>query len=97
MPYDLFLLSAARALLEVAGFSLLGQGALAFLVGKRRHSNPFYKILAIITAPVLQVVRYIAPRRLRDPFIPPLAFLLLFSLWLLLALAKRMLCLTQIC
>ena len=43
-PPDLLLASVARALLEVAWFSLLGQGALALLVGQRRHGNLIYKL-----------------------------------------------------
>ena len=92
LPYDVLLLSAARALLEVAGLSLLGQGALALLAGKQRHANPFYKILAIITAPVLRGVRHVTPRRSGDTLVAILAFLLLFGLWIVLALVKHALC-----
>lgn len=92
MHLDLLLISAARALVEVAGFALLGQGLLALLTREQRHANVFYKILAIITTPVVKTVRRLTPRRILDAHIPTLAFFLLLWLWLALALAKRYLC-----
>lgn len=91
MPLDLFLVGALRALIEVAGFALLGQGLLALLVGERRHGNPFYKVLAIVSAPAIRVARFIAPRAIPDTQIPMLTFFLLFSLWIGLAVLKRQL------
>lgn len=92
MHLDLLLASAARALVEVAGFALIGQGVLALLAGKQRHANPFYRILEIITGPVVKAVRFIAPRFILDAHVPMLTFFLLFWLWIVLALAKRHLC-----
>lgn len=92
MPPDLLLVSILRALVEVAGFALLGQGALALLAGKHRDNNPFYKILQIITRPVVRGVRTITPRLVIDAHIPYLTFFLLFWLWIALAVAKRALC-----
>ena len=92
MQFQLLLVSALRALVEVAGFALLGQGILALLAGKQRHDNLFYRILDVITAPVLRAVRFITPRGILDAQIPMLTFFLLFWLWLGLALAKRHVC-----
>jgi len=92
MQFDLLLVSLARVLVEVAGFSLLGQGVLALLAGKQRHANLFYRILDVITAPVVKAVRCITPRFIIDAHIPILAFFLLFWLWIMLAVAKRYLC-----
>ncbi|PIV89464.1 MAG: hypothetical protein COW48_00330 [Hydrogenophilales bacterium CG17_big_fil_post_rev_8_21_14_2_50_63_12] len=92
MQLDLLLASAARALVEVAGFALIGQGVLALLAGKQRHANLFYKILEIITGPVIKVVRFITPRFILDAHVPMLTFFLLFWLWIALALVKRYLC-----
>lgn len=92
MQLDLFLISAARALVEVAGFALIGQGVLALLAGARRHANPFYRILEIVTAPVIKATRLITPSIIHDQHVPALAFFLLFWLWITLALAKRSLC-----
>jgi hypothetical protein len=92
MQLDVFLVSAVRTLVEVAGYSLLGQGVLALLAGQRRHENLFYKILEVITRPVIRAVRFITPRLVMDAHIPFLAFFILFWLWVALAIAKRYLC-----
>lgn len=92
MPFDILLVSILRTLVEVAGFALLGQGALAILAGKYREQNLFYRTLRIVTGPVVRAVRFITPRIILDAHIPVLAFFLLFWLWIVLALAKRHLC-----
>lgn len=92
MHIDLILVGAARVLIEVAGYALLGQGVLALLAGEQRHANPFYRILAIITGPTIKAARFITPRFIIDAHIPILTFFLLFWLWIALALAKRHLC-----
>jgi hypothetical protein len=92
MPFDILLVSILRTLVEVAGFALLGQGVLALLAGKYREQNLFYRILRIVTGPVVRAVRFITPRFILDAHIPMLTFFLLFWLWIALALAKRYLC-----
>lgn len=92
MPFDILLVSILRTLVEVAGFALLGQGVLALLAGKYREDNLFYRILRIVTRPVVRGVRFITPRLVLDAHIPMLTFFLLFWLWIVLALAKRHLC-----
>ncbi len=92
MPLDILSVSILRALVEVAGFALLGQGILAVLSGKYREQNLFYRILRTVTRPVVRAVRFIAPRFIIDLHVPMLAFFLLFWLWIALAIAKRHLC-----
>ena len=92
MPFDILLVSILRTLVEVAGFALLGQGALAVLAGKYREQNAFYRILRIVTQPAVRAVRYITPRFVIDTHIPMLTFFLLFWLWIVLALVRRHLC-----
>jgi hypothetical protein len=92
MPLDILLVSVLRTLVEVAGFALLGQGALAVLAGKYREQNLFYRVLRIVTQPVVRAVRFITPRFVIDTHIPMLTFFLLFWLWIVLAIAKRHLC-----
>jgi hypothetical protein len=92
MPFDILLVSILRALVEVAGFALLGQGVLAVLAGKYREDNIFYRVLRIVTSPVVRAVRFITPRFILDAHVPVLAFFLLFWLWIVLAFAKRHLC-----
>lgn len=92
MPFDIQLVSILRALVEVAGFALLGQGAVALLAGKYREQNIFYRVLRIVAQPVVRAVRFITPRFVIDAHIPMLAFFALFWLWIVLALVKRHLC-----
>ena len=92
MPLDILLVSILRALVEVAGFALLGQGMLVMLAGKYREQNIFYRALRTITHPVVRAVRFITPRFILDAHVPVLTFFLLLWLWLMLAFAKRHLC-----
>lgn len=89
---ELMLLSIARALVEVAGYALLGQGVLAIFAGKKRDDNFVYRLLVIVTSPVIRAARFITPRFILDRHIPFVAFFLLFWLWLGLAFAKRYVC-----
>lgn len=92
MPPDILLVSILRVLVEVAGFTLLGQGVLALLAGKYRQQNIFYRILQTVTAPVIRATRFLLPRFILDAHVPLVAFFLLFWLWIVLAIAKRHLC-----
>lgn len=89
---EFFIISILRALTEVAMLALLGQGAVAFLAGARRATNPVYQLFRIITKPALRIVRFITPQVVIDKHLPFVAFVLLFWLWILLAYAKRVLC-----
>lgn len=95
VQFEILAISILRVLIEVAGYSLLGQGLLAILAGARREENVFYRILSTITRPVIRAVRFITPRFVIDAHIPFLAFFLLFWIWIALALAKRYLCVTN--
>lgn len=92
---ELMLLSIVRALVEVAGYALLGQGVLAVFAGKRREDNFVYRLLVVVTAPVIRVVRFATPRFILDRHLPFVAFFLLFWLWLGLAFAKRYICMVN--
>lgn len=91
----IFLITVARALIEVAGWALLGRGLLALLAGSRRHDNLVYQIFEIVTRPVVRLVRRITPRVIVDAHVPFVAFLLLVWLWLALAYVKHRLCLVH--
>lgn len=89
---EIFLVSALRALVEVAGLALLGQGVLYFLAGSARERNPVYQLFAIVTRPVIALVRRLTPRLVVDRHIPAVTLFLLFWLWIGLAIVRRMLC-----
>lgn len=92
MPLELFLLSVLRALIEVAGWFLIGHGVLYVLAGGRRERNPVYKLFQLLTSPVIKLTRAITPRVVMDRHVPFVALAILFWIWLALALVKRHLC-----
>jgi uncharacterized protein YggT (Ycf19 family) len=85
----LFLVSAIRAIVEVALLSLLGRGLLALLAGRSREQNSIYQLFCVLTRPVIRLVRAVVPRQIIDRHLPFVAFFVLFWLWLFLAYLKR--------
>ena len=92
MPIELLLVSVLRALVEVAGLFLLGQGVLYLLAGSRRERNAVYRMFQFLTRPVIRATRAITPRVVVDRHIPLLTFFLLFWLWIVLQIVKLRLC-----
>ncbi len=92
MPFDLLLVTILRALVQVAGYALIGQGVLALLAGSRRDQNIFYVLLKTIASPAVKAVRFIAPRFIIDAHIPFLTFFILFWLLVVLTALKHHLC-----
>ena len=92
MPIELLLVSVLRALVEVAGLFLLGQGVLYLLAGRTRDRNAVYRMFQFLTRPVIRATRAITPRVVVDRHIPVLAFFLLFWLWIVLQIVKLRLC-----
>lgn len=83
------LVTLLRALVEVAGFALLGQGIVGLLAGRRREENFVYRLFQVITRPAVRAVRAITPAVILDRHIPFVTFFLLLWLWLALAYLKR--------
>jgi len=92
MPTDVVLVVVLRALVEVAGWFLLGQGVLYVLAGSARDRNPIYQFFRLLTKPVVRLTRTITPKTILDRHVPAVAFFLLLWVWLGLALVKRYLC-----
>ena len=89
---ELMGVSVLRALVEVAGMFLLGQGVLYLLAGAGRQNNIVYRVFQVVTGPVIRFVRLITPRLIVDRHIPVVAFFLLFWLWIVLAYVRRIIC-----
>jgi hypothetical protein len=70
-----------KALTEVAGVALIGQGLLYVWAGAKRDQNLVYGIFKSITSPVMKVTRWIMPRFVLDQHLGLVAFLLLIILW----------------
>jgi uncharacterized protein YggT (Ycf19 family) len=91
MAIELFMVSALRAVVEVAGLFLLGQGVLYLLAGPGREQNAIYQFFRLATRPLLRLVRSATPRLVVDRHVPVVAFFLLFWIWIALAFVKRLL------
>ncbi len=77
-----------KALTEVVGVALLGQGVLWAIAGAKRDKNFFYGIFKTITSPVMKVTRAITPRIIVDQHLGLVAFFLLAVIWLVLTAYK---------
>jgi len=81
----LLLVSAVKLIVEIALMALAGQFVLGLLAGTKREGNFFYRLLQVLTQPVVKGVRYIAPRAVLDRHLPFAAFVLLLSISIALA------------
>ena len=89
----LLLASAVKLVAEIALMALAGQFVLGLLAGRARDGNFFYRLLKVVTDPVVGGVRMITPRVVLDRHIPLAAFILLAMVWFAATLAKVRLCL----
>ena len=92
MPIDITVISAMRALIEIAMLMLLARGVLWLFGPRARQGNFFYDIMTIIATPFIRAMRAITPRIVRDAYIPAMAFVLVVCLWLALGIAKAAMC-----
>ncbi len=74
-------LSTVRMLVEIALFSLIGQGVLFMMSGEGRNQNLFYNILRTLASPAMRFTRFIMPRFVVDQHIGWVALFLLLLLW----------------
>ena len=87
----LFLISAVRAVIEMLGLCLLGQGVLKLLAGRKSQENPIYCLFALITRPPLRVVARMLPNWAPAWISGSLLFLVLFLIWSGLAVWRKFL------
>ena len=70
-----------KGLVELLLLVMVGQGILFILAGSTRHQNLVYRAFATVTAPLMKVARFVAPRFIVDQHIGFVAFFLLLVLW----------------
>jgi hypothetical protein len=87
MTLDL-VLQIGKALVEVAGFSLMGQGIVGLLAGQSRDSNFVFVLFRMIASPATKTVRAILPKAILDRFIPYITFGVLLWIWAALVIAR---------
>ena len=77
-----------KALTEVAGVAMIGQGVLYAVAGAKRDQNPFYVIFKTVSSPVMKLTRWITPRIVLDRHLWLVALFLLIVLWIGLTVMK---------
>jgi len=92
---ELFIVSSLKALLEVAGMALIGQGLIGLISGKARQNNFVYRIFAVVTSPIFKLARAISPRFIADAHLGLASFFIVFWLWVGLVFAKGYICQVQ--
>jgi hypothetical protein len=92
---ELLIISAVKALVEIAALSLVAQGLIGILSGAARQQNLFYRLFQIVTAPIIRIVRIITPRFIAEIYLGMLSFILMFWLWIALIYAKASVCHAQ--
>lgn len=85
----LFLIGALRAVVEMLGLCLLGQGLLALLAGRGRRGNPIYRLFDLITGGPRRLTAALLPARWGEPWIGLCCFLLVFAAWVGLAILRK--------
>ena len=70
-----------KALTEVAGIALIGQGMLFLFAGANREKNFPYMILKAVTRPVFVLARFLSPRFVPDSYIWLVTPALVCILW----------------
>ena len=83
-----FLISAMRAIVEMLGLCLIGQGMLYILAGRSRQNNRIYQLFDLITQGPRKLVGSMMPAA-SGTAIGLASFAILFILWLGLALVRK--------
>ncbi len=85
----LFTISALRAVIEMLGLCLVGQGVLAVISGKKRTGNPIYQLFCLITGFPRHLVAAFLPAQTSTAKISMLTALMLFVMWIILAIFRK--------
>ena len=95
VSYELLIVTALKALVEVAGMALIGQGLIGVLAGKRKQDNFVYRIFMVVTSPIYKLARFISPRFIAYTHMGLASFFIVFWLWIALVYAKGYVCQVQ--
>ena len=77
-----------KALTEIAGVALLGQGVLWLIAGAKREQNVVYNLFRTLTSPATRLARLVTPRFVMDAHMGLVAFFLVLVAWLALTALK---------
>jgi hypothetical protein len=91
MSPEILVINTLKSLVEVAALMLLLRGFM-WSFGPKARNNFIYGIFTAGSMPFIRFARAITPRAVPDRYVPLIAFLLLFSLWVALVLGVQTLC-----
>lgn len=81
MAASLVMVTAIKAIVELALLCLLGQGLLYLLAGQKREANLFYQTLKLLASPPMKLARLITPAQFPPFWVGCIAFSMLASAW----------------
>ena len=87
----LFLISCLRAIVEMLALCLIAQAVLYVLAGQGRECNPIYRFFALVSRGPQQVIARCLPKSSRPLLTGMVTLLLLFFVWIGLAILRRFL------
>lgn len=89
----LTLVLAIKLVAEIALLALFGQWCPSRIPGASRQCNPNCGVLRMLGRPWVGAVRWMAPHRVADRYVPLLAFGLLLLVWAVASMVKVGICL----
>ena len=81
-----FLISALRSIIEMLGLALIGLAVMYVLAGSQRDKNPIYQLFQLLTRAPRRLAAAMLPEKTRPGLSGLFCFILLFALWVGLAL-----------
>lgn len=84
-----FLISALRAIIEMLGLCLIGQGVMYLIAGRRRADNLVYQLFSLITRAPRRIVASALPSSASALVVATLTFAIVLILWLGLAFVRK--------
>lgn len=85
------MIGALRAIVEMLGLCLIGQGVLHLLAGEGRQQNAIYRLFDLLTRLPRRMAAMLLPKESSANMAGLFAFLLLFALWIGLAWLRKFL------
>lgn len=86
---SVFLISALRAIVEMLGLCLIGQGMLYLIAGRHRAGNRVYQLFSLITKAPRRIVASVLPSSASGLLVGSLTFAIVLILWLGLAFVRK--------
>ena len=84
-----FVISVVRAVIEMLGLCLLGQGILFVVAGRSRGGNRIYQLFELLTKAPRKLLANVLPARTSPVTVGILSFLILLLAWIGLAFVRK--------